>query len=182
MLEIILILVAIAIIIFILVAARQPDDFCITRSITVNAPAGAVFTHINDLQKWEAWSPWAKLDPNAQNFFEGPEAGTGAIMRWAGNNKVGVGSMKITESRLDEFIQFKLQFLKPFVATNAAEFTFTPEGDKTRVSWSMYGKNNLMAKAMGLIMNCDKMVGGQFEQGLGDLKGVVEVKANNSHS
>ncbi|NOT83254.1 MAG: SRPBCC family protein [Methylococcaceae bacterium] len=179
MLEIILILVAIAIIIFIIVAARQPDDFSITRSATINAPAEAVFSQVNELQKWDAWSPWAKLDPNAQNYFEGPEAGTGAIMRWAGNNKVGVGSMKITESRPNDFIQFKLQFLKPFVATNAAEFTFTPEGDQTRVTWSMYGKNNLMAKIMGLIMNCDKMVGGQFEQGLGDLKTIVEAVDKN---
>lgn len=174
MLEIIVIVVAIAVIAFLVVVAKQPSDFRITRTGTMAAPASAVFAQVNDLQKWDAWSPWAKLDPNAKNSFEGPTSGTGAIMRWAGNNKVGEGSMTITESNPDDFIRFKLEFLKPFAATNTAEFTFKSEGDQTTVTWSMTGTNNFMGKAMGLIMNCDKMVGSQFEQGLASLKSVVE--------
>jgi hypothetical protein len=174
MIDIILIIAAIAVIIFIIVAAMQPSDFRVTRTGTISGPASAVFAHVNDLQKWDAWSPWAKLDPEAKNSFEGPASGTGAIMRWIGNNKVGQGSMTITESRPDEFIRFKLEFLKPFAATNTAEFTFNSENNQTTVTWSMYGKNNFMSKAMGLIMNCDKMVGGQFEKGLAALKSVVE--------
>lgn len=174
MFDIILILVAIAVVIYIIVAAMQPSDFRVTRTGTISASASAVFAHVNDLQKWDAWSPWAKLDPDAKNTFEGPTSGTGAIMRWAGNNKVGQGSMTITESRPDEFIRFKLEFLKPFAATNTAEFTFNYENNQTTVTWSMYGKNSFMGKAIGLVMNCEKMVGGQFEQGLAALKSVVE--------
>jgi hypothetical protein len=174
MLDLILILAAAAVILFIVVAAMQPTDFRITRTGTIIAPASAVFPHVNDLHQWDAWSPWAKLDPNAKNSFEGPALGVGAIMSWAGNNKVGQGSMTIMESRPDEFIQFKLEFLKPMAATNTAEFTFTSENDQTTVTWCMYGKNNFKGKAMSLIMNCDKMVGGQFEQGLAALKSVVE--------
>ena len=148
MLNIILILIAVAAIIFFIVAAMQPSDFRITRTDKITAPASAVFAQVNDLHKWDAWSPWAKLDPEATNSFEGPASGAGAIMRWAGNNKVGQGSMTIMESRPDEFIQFKLEFLKPFTATNTAEFTFTSENDQTTVTWSMYGKNNFMGKAM----------------------------------
>jgi hypothetical protein len=174
MFDIILILVAIAVVIFLVVAAMQPSDFRVTRTGTISAPASAVFAHVNDLQKWDAWSPWAKLDPDAKNSFEGPASGTGAIMRWVGNNKVGQGSMTITESRPDEFIRFKLDFIKPFVATNTAEFTFNYENNQTTVIWTMYGKNNFMSKAIGLVMNCEKMVGSQFEQGLAALKAVVE--------
>jgi len=114
------------------------------------------------------------LDPNSKSTFEGPAEGVGAKMSWAGNNKVGVGSMAITESRPSEFIQFKLEFQKPMQATNIAEFSFKPEGDQTNVTWTMMGTNNFMGKVMGLVMNCDKMVGGQFEQGLASLKEVVE--------
>ena len=174
MLDIIIILVAIAVIIFIIVAAMQPSDFRVTRTATISTPASAVFAQVNDLQKWDAWSPWAKLDPDARNSFEGPVSGIGAIMRWAGNNKVGQGSMTIIENRPDEFIRFKLEFLKPFAATNTAEFTFNSENDQTTVTWTMYGKSNFKSKAIGLIMNCDKMVGGQFEKGLAALKSVVE--------
>ncbi len=129
---------------------------------------------MNDFHNWEAWSPWAKLDPAAKATFEGPSTGTGAIFKWAGNKEVGEGSMTITESRPSDLIRIKLEFLRPFEATNSAEFTFKPEGNRTGVTWSMEGKNNFIAKAVCLFMNMDKMVGGQFEQGLAQMKAVVE--------
>jgi Polyketide cyclase / dehydrase and lipid transport len=174
MLTIILFLVAVSLIVFLITAVVQPSDFRITRSATLSAPASAIFPHVNELQKWQAWSPWAKLDPNAKNSFEGPAAGNGAKMSWAGNNKIGSGSMTITESHPSELVRFKLEFFKPFKASNVAEFTFLPDGDQTTVTWSMSGKNNYIAKAMGLIVNCDRMVGGQFEQGLAAMKSIVE--------
>ena len=174
MFDIILILVAFATILFIIVAAMRPDDFRVSRTIKISAPASAVFAQVNELQKWDAWSPWAKLDPNAQNSFEGPPSGTGAVMRWSGNNKVGQGSMTIIESNPYDFISFKLEFLKPFATHNTATFTFNSENNQTTVTWCLYGKNNFMRKAVGLIMNCDKMVGEQFEKGLAALKSVAE--------
>ena len=71
----------------------------------------------------------------------------------------------------------KLEFLKPFAATNTADFTFVPAGNQTTVTWAMFGENGFMAKAIGLVMNVDQMVGGQFEKGLADLKSTVEAKA-----
>jgi hypothetical protein len=136
-------------------------------------PAAAVFPHVNEPRKSEAWSPWARLDPNAKSTFEGPAAGTGAIMAWAGNRNVGEGKMTIVESRANELVRFELEFFKPFRATNTAEFTFRPEGHQTNVSWSMSGTNNFVAKAVKLFINCDRMVGAQFEQGLADLRAAV---------
>jgi len=82
--------------------------------------------------------------------------------------------MTVMESRPNELIRIKLEFLKPFQATNTTEFIFKPEGQQTVVTWSMSGKNNFVCKAFGLIMNCDKIVGGQFEQGLENLKSVTK--------
>ncbi len=82
--------------------------------------------------------------------------------------------MTIAESRPNELIRFKLEFLKPFKATNTAEFTFKPEGNQTVVSWSMSGKKNFIFKAISLFMDYDKMIGGQFEKGLADMKSVAE--------
>ena len=176
MLNIILILIAFVVIVALILAARKPDHFTVTRTGTIAAPASAIFPHVDNLHKWDAWSPWAKLDPNAKNSFEGPESGVGAKMSWAGNNKVGVGSMTISESQPNDYIRFKLEFLKPMKASNTAEFAFKQDGDQTIVTWSMSGTNNLMAKIFGLFMDCDKMVGGQFEQGLAALKSIVEPK------
>ena len=174
MLKKILIAIAAIVVVFVAVVAMQPSEFRIVRSATISAPPPAVFAQVNDFHNWEAWSPWAKLDPAAKTTFEGPLAGTGAIFRWAGNDKIGEGSMTITESRPSDLIRITLEFVKPFAATNTAEFTFEPEGNQTAVTWSMAGKNNFIAKAVCLFMNMDKMVGGQFEEGLAELKTVVE--------
>jgi hypothetical protein len=169
------ILLALGIIVFLLFTfiAGRPDEFKVTRSSKINANPDAVFPHVNELRKWEAWSPWAKLDPNAKSAFEGPSAGTGAIMRWSGNKKVGEGSMTITESNANELVRFRLEFLKPFKATNTAEFVFQPEDGQTVVTWSMFGKNNFTGKIFSLIVNCEDMVGSDFEKGLDQLDAVV---------
>jgi uncharacterized protein YndB with AHSA1/START domain len=170
----ILLVVAVLIIVFVVVVAMQPSNFRVSRTASIAAPAASVFPHVNELKKWEAWSPWAKLDPTAKSSYEGPPAGKGAAMSWAGNNQVGEGKMTIVESRPNELVQFKLEFRKPMEGVCDAEFTFKPEGNQTAVTWTMAGKNNFMAKAFSLFVNCDKMVGGQFEQGLSSMKTVVE--------
>ena len=174
MLKKILIALVAIVVVLVGVVALQPSEFRVVRSATISAPAPAVFAQVNDFHNWEAWSPWAKRDPAAKTTFEGPAAGTGAIFRWAGNEEVGEGSMTITESRPSDLIRIKLEFLKPFASTATAEFTFKPEGNQTAVMWSMAGKNNFIAKAVCLFTDMDKMVGGDFEQGLAQMKSVVE--------
>jgi uncharacterized protein YndB with AHSA1/START domain len=173
MLPILLALAFIAII-FIIVITGRPDEFTVMRAANISAPPEEIFPHVNDLHKWEAWSPWAKLDPNAKNTFSGADAGAGAAMAWEGSKKVGAGKMTITESQPSGLIHFRLDFQKPMQATNTAEFTFRPEGGQTVVTWSMAGKSCFMSKVFGLFMDFDKMCGCQFEKGLASLKSVTE--------
>ena len=170
----ILIAVAVIVVVFVVVVAMQPSEFRVARSTTISAPPPAVFAQVNDFHKWEAWNPWGKIDPAMKQTYEGARAGPGAIYTWVGNKNVGEGRMTLTESRPSDLIRIKLEFLRPFEATNSAEFTFKPEGNRTAVTWSMEGKNNFIAKAVCLFMNMDKMVGGQFEQGPAQMKAVVE--------
>jgi hypothetical protein len=173
MLPILLALVFIAII-FLVVIAGRPDEFIVSRSTKISASPGKVFPHVNDLHKWQAWSPWVKLDPNAKNSFAGADSGTGAAMSWDGNKKVGAGRMTIIESAPNDLIRFKLEFVRPFKATNTAEFAFKPEGNQTVVTWSMTGKSNYFFKAFSLFVNCDNMVGEDFEKGLAAMKSIAE--------
>jgi len=138
---------------------------------------GTVFAQVNDFHKWDAWSPWAKLDPNMKQNYEGAPAGTGAMYSWTGNDQVGQGRMTITDSKPSELVKIKLEFIKPWTATNATDFMFTPQGNQTSVKWTMDGDNTFMGKAFGLFMNMDKMVGGDFEKGLAQMKAVAEAAA-----
>jgi Polyketide cyclase / dehydrase and lipid transport len=171
---IILVALTVIVVLFVAVVAMRPADFRIARSAAMAAPAAEVFGQVNDFHKWNAWSPWAKIDPTMKQTYEGPPAGTGAIYAWSGDGKVGQGRMTLTESRPSDLIRIKLEFLRPFKATNTSEFTFKPQGNQTMVTWSMSGKNNFVFKAFGMFMNMDKMVGGDFEKGLAQLKSVVE--------
>jgi hypothetical protein len=159
------------------VIAMQPADFKVARSATMAAPADAPFSQANDFAKWQNWSPWENLDKHMKRTFEGPQSGVGAIYKWSGNDEVGEGQMTIVESKPNEFIKIKLEFIKPMEGLCETIFTFTPEGDKTNVKWSMSGTNNFVGKAFHLFMNGDKMIGDYYEQGLAKMKTVVETPA-----
>lgn len=174
MLKKILIALAAIVLIFLVVVAMQPSDFRVERTATIAAPAADVFTNVNDFHKWEAWSPWAKLDPTAKVAFEGAPAGQGAVMTWAGNDKVGEGKMTLTESRPNDLVKINVDFVKPFERSIISEFTFKPEGDQTAVTWAMAGHHNFFEKALCLVMNGTKMIGDDMEKGLAQLKSVVE--------
>jgi len=173
----VVIVVAVIVAAFLIFVGLQPAGFRITRSVTISAPPETVFAQVNDFHKWGAWSPWEKLDPAMKKTYSGNPSGYDAKYEWTGNSKVGEGRMVITESRPNELINIRLEFLKPFAATNMAEFTFKPQGNQTVVTWSMSGNNNFMSKAFGLFMNMDKMIGGDFEKGLAQLKTVSETPA-----
>jgi hypothetical protein len=110
--------------------------------------------------------------------FEGTASGQGSIYSWVGNDKVGEGKMTITDSQPGKKVGIKLEFLKPWTATNDTSFTFAAAGDKTKVIWAMDGQNNFAAKAMSVFMNMDQMIGKDFEAGLASMKGLAEAEAN----
>jgi hypothetical protein len=161
------------------VIAIQPSEFRVTRATTIAAPAPVVFAQVNDFHKWDAWNPFGKLDPAARKTYGGTPSGTGAIYSWSGNSQVGEGRMTMVESHPSDLIRIKLEFFKPMAGTGTAEFAFKPEGERTAVTWTMTGTNNFIAKAISLVMSMDRMIGGQFEKGLADMKAVAEAAAKS---
>jgi hypothetical protein len=161
----------------VVVVATRPAEFRIARTATIPAPAPVVFGHVNDFHRWEAWSPWARRDPGVKKTFEGAPAGAGAVYSWAGNHEVGEGRSTIVESQPNELIRIKLEFVRPFAATNTAEFTFRPEEDRTVVTGSLAGRHGFVGKAVGLVMSMDRMVGRDFEAGLAELGAVAAASA-----
>ncbi len=154
--------------------ATRPAQFTVTRSATMAAPASAPYRLINDFHEWTHWSPWEHRDPNLKRTYEGPSSGVGAVYKWEGDRNVGQGMMKILESRPNEAIRIHLEFIKPFKAVNTTNFEFKGNGGQTTVVWMMHGNNNFMGKLMSVFMNMDKMIGGDFEKGLADMKTAAE--------
>lgn len=161
---------------FAVYVAVQPANGNIVRMATIDAPPADVFARVNDLHKWQEWSPWAKLDPDAKVSYEGPVAGYGAAFLWSGNSDVGEGKMTLVESKPNEKIKFKIDMLKPMAASSTSEFTFEPDGNSTYVIWRMTGERSFLQRAMCAIFNAEKMAGDQFDQGLANLNAVVTGK------
>jgi carbon monoxide dehydrogenase subunit G len=174
MLKKILIVLAAIVLIFMVVVAMQPSELQVERTAELAAPQGEVFAQVTDFRKWEAWSPWAKLDPAAKVAFEGPPDGQGTAMTWAGNDEVGEGKMTLVESRPSELVKIKVDFVKPFEGSSTSQFAFKPNGDRTQVTWTMNAQQNFLEKALCLIMNGKKMIGADMEKGLSQLKSTAE--------
>lgn len=157
-----------------ILAAMKPDNFRVRRSIAINAPAERVFPLIADFRAWDAWSPWEKKDPAMKRSFGGAQSGAGATYAWEGNKEVGQGSMRIVEAQAPEKVALKLDFLKPFEAHNDVVFALAPQGQATRVTWTMTGPTPFLGKIVHVFLDMDKMVGGDFEAGLAALKAAAE--------
>lgn len=166
-----------------IVVALQPSEFQIARTATITAPPRAVFDQVNDLRKWDAWSPWAKLDPAAKVSFEGAKAGAGAAFKWSGNDKVGEGKMTVTDSKPASLVKLKVDFVKPFEGSSVSEFSFKPDGKGTAVTWNVSGRNdNFFAKAICLVTNMQASLGGEMEKGLAQMKAVAEGRGSFAKS
>ena len=150
--------------------ATRPTQYRISRSVVVAAPGAALYPKVADFRAWEAWSPWAKLDPAMKTDYAGTPGTVGSTYHWKGNDKVGEGRMTITELVPDRLVQVKLEFLKPWEQTSITDFSFVPDGAGTKVTWGMSGEHDFVGKLFALFMDMDKMVGPDFEKGLAALK------------
>lgn len=159
---------------FAVVVALQPGEYRVERSVTVAAPPETVFAQVNDFRKWEMWSPWAKLDPNAKATFSGASQGQGAKFAWSGNDKVGEGTMTVIESIPAQLVKIEVTFTKPMEGSAISEFVFRPQGSATTVKWASSGEQNFIGKAICLFVSMDRMLGGDMDRGLAQLKAAAE--------
>ncbi len=149
-----------------------PDSAHVERSVSINAPASKVFPLVNDMTRFNEWSPWAGLDPDATYEYSGPDAGPGAMMSWSSDDpSLGEGSMKITASspeRVETYLDFGDQ------GDANAYLTLVENGDVTVVTWGFDTefRGDIIQRYFGLAM--DALVGASYEEGLAKLKTVAE--------
>lgn len=168
----VLLLLAVAVVL--ILATRKPDVFSVQRSAVIDAPAERIFPLINDLRAHERWSPFDKPDPATRKTYTGAASGTGSVYAWDGSGQAGSGRIAITESTAHSRILMQLDMLKPFKASNAVRFDLEPVDGGTQVTWSMHGNTPYLAKIAHVFMDMDRVVGGQFETGLANLKSITK--------
>jgi len=145
--------------------------FRVARSILIAAPAEAILPEIADLRRHELWSPFAKPDGKTTGAYGGAP-GEGQSYSFSGGRS-GQGRLRIDAVR-DERVVMTLAMLKPVKATNTVEFTLEPRRDGVEVTWAMFGAQTLLGRLLSLFIDCEKMCGDQFAQGLAALRSLAE--------
>jgi hypothetical protein len=156
------------------VAATRPNDFRVQRSASIKAPPEKIFPHIDDLHAFNTWNPFNKKDPNVKGSYSGAASGPGSAYAFEGNKDVGRGRIEITDSRPASEVRMNLHILAPMEGRSVVEFTLHPKGDSTSVSWAIHGPMPYLSKVFSLFCDMDAMIGKEFENGLADLKTIVE--------
>jgi uncharacterized protein YndB with AHSA1/START domain len=166
--------VLVVIVTLLVIAATKPNSFQVERSITIHASPERVFSFINDLHSWEAWSGDNEGDGTVQKIFSGPASGTGAMAEWHGSGRTGAAKMIITESVVPSKVSVKVDWIKPFEAHNLNEFTIHAWGGETKVVWNIQASNLYAMKVIGIFVNMESAFGKHMESGLNNLKRVAE--------
>jgi len=149
--------------------ACGPDKSHVERSRTYKATVADVYPHVADMRKFVVWSPWSGRDPSMTQEFSDPSSGLNAWYSWKGNDDVGSGKMTITKADEGKTVVQKLEFFEPWEGVAEATFVVTAEGDDTKVTWSFDQDLDTMGKVMGMFMDMDAMIGGDYEAGLANL-------------
>jgi uncharacterized protein YndB with AHSA1/START domain len=177
MLKKIFIALAVLVIGVIAAALLRSPDFRVERSITIAAPPDAVFVWFNSHKKFNEFNPWLKMDPEAKVEYAGPETGVGSISTWHGK-MTGKGKATITESKPNELIRLRMDWLEPMEGVSTVDYLFKSDAGKTTVTWAMYGRNeSLPARMISLVMDCESMCGPEFDKGLADMAKLVTAAA-----
>lgn len=143
--------------------------YTVERSRTIETPVQRVFPLVADLTQWTRWSPWEGLDPDLQRAYSGADAGVGQVYAWSGNRKAGAGRMEIVRAEEDRLVEVDVRFEKPFKSRSTSTFTFAPEGDRTRVTWTMTGARPALMRLTQKFFDMDRLMGKDFEKGLASM-------------
>ena len=167
----------VVLVVFLGYVATRPGHFQYERSGIIDAPPERIYPYLVDFQKGNEWSPYEKMDPNMKKTYSGTGGVPGAVMTFDGNSNVGSGSLELLKTEVNKSAEIRLRMTKPMAAENLIVYTLTPEGEGTRFTWSMSGDGGFIGKLMSVFIDCEKMIGGQFEQGIANLKAIAEAKS-----
>lgn len=146
------------------------STYTVERSVLIAVPPDRAYAQIIDFRNWRNWSVWEILDPELRRTYVGEDAGEGAAYTWAGNRRIGSGSMTIVRAEEPREVAIDLVFEKPLPACSDAAFSIAEEGEGCRVTWTMTGSRTTWMKLSGVLRSPEDWVGQDLERSLEELK------------
>ena len=176
-LRFLLVLLGIIVLGIVILGIIEPNDITVSRSAFINAPKDVVWEQIVKFKNWPNWSPWIQKDPTTKLSYSGEDGQVGSLYHWIGDDKkTGEGEMKNTGMK-DGELDWSLSFIKPFKAEAKGFFKTADSASGVKVTWTYQGHYSFPTNAMNAFINMDKMLGGDFAQGLDNMKKYCEAHA-----
>lgn len=179
MIKKLLIAVGLLIVVFVVAVAAvvviAPTDFALEREIVINKPRSEVFAYAKLIKNQNDWGPWAKRDPAMKQEFTGTDGTVGFTSKWVGNTEVGTGEQVIKRVVENERVDTELKFMEP-MESKADAYLVTEEAgaDKTKVKWGFKTSMPRPMNVFTLVMDMDAMIGKDYEDGLANMKAILE--------
>lgn len=175
-------LIALVVLVVVLVAAvaitsfATGTDFTVSREVTINKPRAEIFSYIKFLKNQNDWGPWFKREPTMQQHFRGTDGTVGFVSHWIGTkDDVGEGEQEIKTLVENERMDTEVRFKRPFESTAQGSIALAPAGDaSTKVKWTISGAMPRPMNLFLLVMDMDKAMGADIDEGLGNLKSIME--------
>lgn len=164
------------IVIFLIIAALQSNDYVISREVTVRQPREKVFDYLRHIRNMEQYNKWVMTDPGKKTTFRGTDGRTGFVYAWDSTNKqAGKGEQEIKQLVQNEKIVLEIRFEKPFQGVSEAMLMTHAEGpEQTRVTYVFKGAKNFGMKIAHLLFNLEKVLGKDLDISLENLKAKLE--------
>lgn len=170
-----LIVLLIIIGLILMIPVLMPKSYFVERQVVINKPLEMVFPFVKSLKGQDEWSVWGSMDPNMKNEYRGEDGTVGFVSAWEGNEDVGKGEQEIVAIEDNKRVDFELRFLKPWESTSNTWMTVDPAPDGgTTVKWGISGNMPYPMNAMMLFYNMEESIGKDFDQGLLNLKNLIE--------
>ena len=174
MLKKVLVVLGALIAVLLIAISLQPTEYRVERSARIQAPRDVIWAYLSDFNTWTTWQPWWKASQKIT--VDGTPGVVGHESSFEGE-KMGAGSMQITDVRPPDHLGLKLVVTAPMAGEADVRFDLAEADDASEVTWSMDSTNDFAHKFFGLFMNMDEMIGSKFEEGLADLETIAEEAA-----
>lgn len=172
-----LLIFIVSLVALVLIAALFIDgNYSVKREVSIDRNSEEVFDYLRYLKNQEEYSVWAMRDPDMNRTYTGEDGQVGFISAWdSKDEELGTGEQEIVKIEDGNRIDFELRFKKPFEAThNVYLLTETTNEKITKVTWGFEGKMSYPWNFTILFMNFDDMLGPDLEEGLANLKELLE--------
>ncbi|MFW0791362.1 SRPBCC family protein [Gordonia sp. CPCC 205333] len=150
------------------------STFTVVRATVIDAVPDAIFGYLADFHEWAKWTPWEDPELEMTRTYSGPPSGPGAEYSWFVAENGATGFMRMVRTNTPHDGEVHIEFRKPTAVVLDLTYELTAQDAQTDVAWTLVGKHSLMTRAAAATGMLDKIAGKQLDQGLEQLKSVVE--------